>query len=432
MKVAIHSLGCKVNTFEAQQMTDSFLKKGYEIVPFTETADIYIINTCSVTNIADHKSRQMLHRARALNPNAIVVAAGCYANTRSREELLGEDVDIVVLNEEKKDIIEIIDKYREEHKKEEAAIEAPLLSGGLSPVSEYGKTRLFFKVQDGCNAFCSYCIIPYARGRIKSPPVEEVLGLAKDFADRGYREFVLTGIHLSSYGLDRPESGETLITLIERLSGLKGVERIRLGSLEPKIITEDFVARLSQIPEFCPHFHLSLQSGSDSVLKRMNRHYTTEEYYKSVTLLREAFGTPAITTDVIVGFPGETEEEFEESRAFIEKVRFYETHVFKYSRRQGTAADRMDGQLTNAQKAAREKVLLQLTAERKRQFEDSFIDAAPVEVLFEEGSQGYTREYVRVQCPSADIPEGAILKGKITGRLNNDIMEFVPNSGCSE
>ncbi len=432
MKVAIHSLGCKVNTFEAQQMTDSFLKKGYEIVPFTETADIYIINTCSVTNIADHKSRQMLHRARALNPNAIVVAAGCYANTRSREELLGEDVDIVVLNEEKKDIIEIIDKYREEHKKEEAAIEAPVLSEGLSPVSEYGKTRLFFKVQDGCNAFCSYCIIPYARGRIKSPPVEEILRLAGDFADRGYREFVLTGIHLSSYGLDRPESGETLITLIERLSGLKGVERIRLGSLEPKIITEDFVARLSQIPEFCPHFHLSLQSGSDSVLKRMNRHYTTEEYYKSVTLLREAFGSPAITTDVIVGFPGETEEEFEESRAFIEKVRFYETHVFKYSRRQGTAADRMDGQLTNAQKAAREKVLLQLTAKRKRQFEDSFIDAAPVEVLFEEGSQGYTREYVRVQCPSADIPEGAILKGKITGRLNNDIMEFVPNSGCSE
>ena len=432
MKVAIHSLGCKVNTFEAQQMTDSFLKKGYEIVPFTETADIYIINTCSVTNIADHKSRQMLHRARALNPNAIVVAAGCYANTRSREELLGEDVDIVVLNEEKKDIIEIIDKYREEHKKEEPAPEAPLLSEGLSPVSEYGKTRLFFKVQDGCNAFCSYCIIPYARGRIKSPPVEEVLRLAGDFADRGYREFVLTGIHLSSYGLDRPESGETLITLIERLSGLKGVERIRLGSLEPKIITEDFVSRLSQIPEFCPHFHLSLQSGSDSVLKRMNRHYTTEEYYKSVTLLRESFGSPAITTDVIVGFPGETEEEFEESRAFIEKVRFYETHVFKYSRRQGTAADRMGGQLTNAQKAAREKVLLQLTAERKRQFEDSFIDAAPVEVLFEEGSQGYTREYVRVQCTSADIPEGAILKGKITGRLNNDIMEFVPNSGCSE
>ena len=425
MKVAIHSLGCKVNTFEAQQMTDSFMKNGYEIVPFSDISDIYIINTCSVTNIADHKSRQMLHRARALNPDAVVVAAGCYANTRDREEILNEDVDIVVMNEEKKDIIDIIKKYCEENKcdiygdseKTEAA-------KGLSPVSEYGKTRLFLKVQDGCNSFCSYCIIPYARGRITSPPVGELISLAKNYADKGYREFVLTGIHLSSYGLDRPDSGETLITLIENLSSVEGIERIRLGSLEPKIITKDFAARLADIPEICPHFHLSLQSGSDNVLKRMNRHYTTQEYFESVSLLRELFKRPAITTDVIVGFPGETDGEFEETRAFLEKVNFYETHIFKYSRRRGTVADSMPGQLTNAQKSDREKILLQMTAQRKKLFEEAFLDAEPVEVLFEENSQGYTREYIRVQCNSPGIREGDILKGRITGRLNNDIMEI--------
>ncbi|MBQ9504108.1 MAG: tRNA (N(6)-L-threonylcarbamoyladenosine(37)-C(2))-methylthiotransferase MtaB [Lachnospiraceae bacterium] len=426
MKVAIHSLGCKVNTFEAQQMTDSFLKKGYEIVPFTDISDIYIINTCSVTNIADHKSRQMLHRARTLNPDAVVVAAGCYANTRDREDILNEDVDIVVLNEEKKDIINIIEKYCEERENAPIAPENAEAPDGLSPVSEFGKTRLFLKVQDGCNAFCSYCIIPYARGRITSPPVKDIIALAKGYADRGYREFVLTGIHLSSYGLDRPDSGEDLISLIESLSGLDGISRIRLGSLELKIVTNDFVSRLSGIPEICPHFHLSLQSGSDSVLKRMNRHYTTEEYFESISLLRETFDRPAITTDVIVGFPGETDEEFEETRIFLERVNFYETHIFKYSRRHGTVADRMPGQLTNARKAEREKLLLQMTAERKRQFEEAFINAGPVEVLIEENSQGYTREYIRVQCEAPGSAEGDILTGKITGRLNNGIMKFIP------
>ena len=430
MKVAIHSLGCKVNTFEAQQMTDSFLKNGYEIVPFSGFSDIYIINTCSVTNIADHKSRQMLHRARSQNPDAVVVAAGCYANTRNREDLINEDVDVVVLNEEKKDLIDILKKYLQEHKNAGSeASDSTHEYEGLNPLSEYGKTRLFLKVQDGCNSFCSYCIIPYARGRITSPPTKELLRLAKAYADKGYREFVLTGIHLSSYGLDRPASGETLISLIENLSGIEGIERIRLGSLEPKIITKDFVTRLSNIPEICPHFHLSLQSGSNSVLKRMNRHYTAEEYFDSVNLLRETFDRPAITTDVIVGFPGETDEEFEETRLFLERVGFYETHIFKYSRRKGTAADKMPGQLTNAQKAAREKILLKMNLNNKKLFEDSFIEADPVEVLFEENLQGYTREYIRVQCSAPGIKEGDIRKGRITGRLNDDIMKItIPQS----
>lgn len=428
MKAAIHSLGCKVNSYEAKEMADSLKKNGFEIVSFNDIADVYIINTCSVTNIADHKSRQMLHRARHLNPNAIVIAAGCYADTHDKGDILNEGIDIVVINREKKNIAAIIRQYCDENRYDNYTenSEVTTFQYDLCPSSEYEKTRMFLKVQDGCNAFCSYCIIPYARGRITSPPIEELVSAAKKYVNKGYREFVLTGIHLSSYGMDRPDSHEDLISLIEKISGVEGVERIRLGSLEPNIITLNFAERLKNIPKICPHFHLSLQSGSNSVLKRMNRHYTTKEYSEGVALLRDTFNNPAITTDVIVGFPGETDEEFEETKDFLENINFYETHIFKYSRRKGTAADKMPGQLTNAQKSAREKILLKMAAKRKKQFEDSFINSHKVEVLFEEGSQGYTREYVRVRCYSSDIAEGNILPGYITGRSNDDIMEFVP------
>ncbi len=428
MKAAIHSLGCKVNTFEAKQMTDLLSENGFEIVAFNETADIYIINTCSVTNIADHKSRQMLHRARALNPDAIIVAAGCYSDTHDKESILNDNIDIVVVNEEKKDIVNIIRKYCTDNNLSMPDTTVSAENGGLSLSSEHSRTRMFFKAQDGCNMFCSYCIIPYARGRIKSPSIRELLELARNYVQNGYREFVVTGIHLSSYGLDRPDSGENLISLLEAMSGIEGIERIRLGSLEPMVITREFTDRLVNIPQLCPHFHLSLQSGSDSVLKRMNRHYTTSEYFKSVALLREAFDKPAMTTDIIVGFPGETDTEFEETKEFLNRVNFYETHVFKYSRRKGTVADRMPDQITNAVKTSRERVLLKMTAARKRAFADSFISDRPVEVLFEENSRGYTREYVRVESTSK-IEEGSILTGHITGRINDDIMKFKPDTG---
>ncbi len=418
MRIAIHSLGCKVNTYEAQKMAEALTKSGHEIVAFNDFAEVYIINTCSVTNVADHKSRQMLHRARGLNPKALVVAAGCYANTHDRESVLKEGVDLVVTNEEKKHIAKLI---------EAAAVPEVEPAGTDEKKTGRGRvdrTRMFIKVQDGCNMFCSYCIIPYARGRIMSPPSDEIIKDVKEYVSKGYAEFVLTGIHLSSYGKDRPADGEDLICLTERLAGVEGVKRIRLSSLEPAIVNREFAERMSAVPVLCPHFHLSLQSGSDSVLKRMNRHYTTEMYYEGVSLLREYFDNPALTTDVIVGFPGETDTEFEETVEFLEKVNFYETHVFKYSRRKGTVADRMPGQLTNAQKTERERVLLKMTVQRKRAYADLYV-GRPVEVLFEENSEGYTREYVRVRCSSGPVREGDILTGYITGRLNDDIMDFV-------
>ncbi|MCR5626245.1 MAG: tRNA (N(6)-L-threonylcarbamoyladenosine(37)-C(2))-methylthiotransferase MtaB [Lachnospiraceae bacterium] len=423
IKIALHSLGCKVNAYETEQMENSLEKAGYEIVSFRDMADIYIINTCSVTNIADRKSRQMLHRAKSLNPSSIVVAAGCYANTRDRSEILSDNVDLIVLNEEKKEIVNIIDEYCRSHNIVSSIPDKP---DDFVFQSDNLHTRVFFKVQDGCNQFCSYCIIPYARGRIKSRPIKELLPGIRSFADKGYSEFVLTGIHLSSYGKDRPDDGEDLISLIEAVAEIPGVKRLRLSSLEPRIITPDFVSRLTSIKEFCPQFHLSLQSGSDSVLKRMNRHYTTDEYFAGVELLRSSFDHPAITTDVIVGFPGESEEEFGETVRFLEKVNFYETHVFKYSRRAGTVADKMDDQLTDSLKSSREKVLLNMTAERKKAFADYYLNSAPVEVLIEDNNEGYTREYVRVRA-LGDFAPGTILTGHITARINDDIMEFTPN-----
>ena len=437
--VALHNLGCKVNAYEMELMEKNLLENDFRIVPFDQKADIYIINTCSVTNIADRKSRQMLHRARSLNPDAVIIAAGCYVNTRGIENVLEDDVDIAVLNEDKKNISAVINSYLEAHQLSPAPfisdgyVPAPASSAVPSPVcSPADHTRFFIKVQDGCNQFCSYCIIPYARGRIRSRMISDVHKEALQHASNGFREIVLTGIHLSSYGLDRPDDNEDLLSLIKDIAGIEGISRIRLGSLEPRIITEQYASALAQIDKLCPQFHLSLQSGSAEVLRRMNRHYSPEEYSASVSLLRKYFHNPAITTDIIVGFPGETEDEFSETVQFVRDVRFYETHIFKYSRRLGTAADRMSSQLTDAVKSARSDVLLNINSENKAAYADSFINSRHVQVLFEDIEEidgisyitGYTKEYVRAALPPEAAHPGQILDGFITGRISEDIMAF--------
>ncbi|MBO4373722.1 MAG: tRNA (N(6)-L-threonylcarbamoyladenosine(37)-C(2))-methylthiotransferase MtaB [Lachnospiraceae bacterium] len=419
-KVAIHSLGCKVNSYEADMMRKKLSENGYVIVPFDQKADVYIINTCSVTNIADRKTRQFLSRAKASNPDALVVAAGCYVDTRGAEEVLGGNADIAVTNSEKADIAKILDEYFKE-------TEPACAAGDKAPVH----TRKIIKCQDGCNMFCSYCIIPYARGRIKSRRIEDILDEIRGCCAEGFAEFVLTGIHICSYGLDRPDDGEDLPGLIKAVSGIEGVKRIRLGSLEPKIVTEDFVSALSGIDRLCPHFHLSLQSGSDSVLKRMNRHYTTQEYLQGVELLRKAFDRCAITTDIITGFPGETEEEFRETVEFVKKARFYETHIFKYSRRQGTVADRMEGQLPDRIKAERSAVLMDINKENKERFIDSFRDGTVCGMLTEEevlieGKRymtGFTGEYIRCAVPATEgIKPNTFVYGAIGDALNEDMV----------
>lgn len=448
-KIAFHNLGCKVNSYEMDYVQQIMREKGYTVVPFEEKADIYIINTCTVTNIADRKSRQMIHRARALNPQALVVAMGCYVQTGQEDALRDEGIDLAVGNNRKRDIARILEEYLQE--KEEDRADKTL--GGRTVIDiahtrEYEEmqlretaehTRAYVKIQDGCNQFCSYCIIPYARGRVRSRRREDILREVRGLVAAGYREVVLTGIHISSYGADWQETPNIrereggrrsdLAELVEELQGLEGLERIRLGSLEPRIVTEDFVSRLAACDKLCPHFHLSLQSGCDATLKRMNRRYTTGEYLYSVNLLRRAFDRPAITTDVIVGFPGETEEDFEVCRRFLEQVEFYEMHIFKYSRRRGTAADRMPEQLTDAVKSRRSAVLQQLERTQSRAFRGKYI-GQDVEVLFEEAREteagicqvGYTREYIRVALPGETPLQGSLRRVRITGFLDDQVL----------
>lgn len=401
--VAIHNLGCKVNSYEAESMEQLLTAAGYKIVPFDgeEPADVYIINTCSVTNIADRKSRQMLHRAKKLNPNAVVVAAGCYV--QADEEKVKEDsaVDIILGNNCKISIVEALENYYADN-------DSNVMMVDMVQKQEYEKleiervnehTRAYIKIQDGCNQFCSYCIIPYTRGRIRSRSLDDVVAEVKRIVANGYKEVVLTGIHLSSYGIDN--NGGTLLDVITAVNEIDGLERIRLGSLEPRIITEEFVIAISAMPKVCPHFHLSLQSGCNATLKRMNRKYTTEEYYKGCLILRKYYDNPAITTDVIVGFPSETEEEFEVTRAFLEKVHFYEMHIFKYSRRKGTAADKMPEQVQDSVKTERSNVLLELADKMSNEYRRSYI-GKKVKVLVEEKRDvygcytGYTDNYMRV------------------------------------
>ncbi len=441
-KAALHNLGCKVNGYETEAMQEMLTKHGYEIVPFQEKADLYIVNTCTVTNMADRKSRQMLHRARKKNPGAVVVACGCYVQAKQGE--LDESVDIVIGNNRKKDLIEILKSYedmqprreedaaRQDHQGEEPADtrnrRRELID--ISRVREYEEmelssaaehTRAYVKVQDGCNQFCSYCIIPYARGRVRSRSRDSVVREVRQLSGNGYKEVVLTGIHLSSYGID---TGDSLLGLIAAVHEIPGIRRIRLGSLEPGIITEEFAGAIAKLPRVCPHFHLSLQSGCDATLKRMNRRYTSKEYEEKCALLRRFYDRPALTTDVIVGFPGETWEEFAQSKEFIDRMDFYETHVFKYSKRTGTKAAGMENQVAEDIKNARSSELIALGERKRASYEETLIGTVQ-EVLIEEEIRrgtdwyqvGHTREYVKVGQKMSENRVNEIVNVEIKNRL---------------
>lgn len=411
-KAALHNLGCKVNAYELEAIQQMLEQQGYEIVPFAPGADIYIINTCTVTNIADRKSRQMLHKAKKMNPDAVVVACGCYVQAAGEKLEQDSAIDLVVGNNKKKEIPAILEEYFRE--KEEGRSGSGTWVTDMTHNREYETlsisrtaehTRAFIKVQDGCNQFCTYCIIPYARGRVRSRRPEDVLEEVRRLAESGCQEVVLTGIHLSSYGVDL-EEGQNLLALIRTIHAVDGIRRIRLGSLEPGIITEEFAEAIAALPKVCPHFHLSLQSGCDTVLERMNRRYRSEEYMEKCRLLRRVYDRPALTTDVIVGFPGETEEEFEASRAFVEEVNFFETHIFKYSRREGTRAAAMPDQIPEQEKTRRSHILLELDERRRQEYMESFLGEEK-EVLLEEKVEldgknwwvGYTREYLKAIVP---------------------------------
>lgn len=431
-KVALHNLGCKVNAYETEGMQQLLEQAGYEIVPFEEKADIYIVNTCSVTNIADRKSRQMLHRAKKQNPDAIVVGAGCYVQTKEAQALVDESIDIVIGNNKKHELVPLLREYEASHRKmacvadinhEKQAYEE--LS--LSRTAEH--TRAFIKVQDGCNQFCTYCIIPFARGRVRSRELPDVLQEIRTLAKSGYREVVLTGIHLSSYGVD---NGESLLHLIEAVHELEGIERIRLGSLEPRIVTDAFAKRLSELPKICPHFHLSLQSGCDTVLSRMNRRYDTAEYEAGCALLRRYFEHPAITTDVIVGFPGETDEEFETTERYLERIHFYEMHIFQYSRREGTKAAAMPDQVPEAVKKERSEKLLALGHRMSEEFRRYYLGRQVTALLEEEflydGKRyytGYTKEYVKVAVETKKDLSNTFVTGTLKTQLTEDVYLLV-------
>lgn len=429
--VALHNLGCKVNGYEMDVMQQILQEKGYKIVPFDEVADIYIVNTCTVTNIADRKSRQMLHRAKKRNPDAVVVAVGCYVQTGEDAVKKDDAIDLVIGNNRKKQLVSILEDYLNHRESEDAVID-------INHTDEYEEmtltktaehTRAYIKIQDGCNQFCSYCIIPYARGRVRSRREEDILHEVEGIVAAGYQEIVLTGIHISSYGVDRGAS--ELPVLLDKLNMIDGLKRIRLGSLEPRIVTEKFVQQISAMQKICPHFHLSLQSGCDAVLNRMNRQYTSGEYFQTTELIRKYYPNPAITTDVIVGFPGETQEEFDITERFVRSVNFYEMHIFKYSKRQGTRAAVMAGQLTEAEKSRRSAILAEAEKQMSHAYRTSCI-GSEAEVLFEEKKEmdgrffwvGHTPQYVKAakEVDSSQDLANQIVRGTIVGFLEDDVM----------
>ena len=449
--VALHNLGCKVNAYEMDVMQQMLQENGYKIVPFDATADIYIINTCTVTNIADRKSRQMLHRAKKQNPDAVVVAVGCYVQT-GRETIEKDDcIDLAIGNNKKKELLPILEEFLKERETggQDKTLGDVTIPDLAQPVSYEemqlkatgGHTRAYIKIQDGCNQFCSYCIIPFARGRVRSRRIEDVLEEARGLAEAGYRELVVTGIHISSYGMDFPgvagraDAREEayrqgcLLRLLEKLHEIPGIDRIRLGSLEPRIITDTFAQGIYRLTKVCPHFHLSLQSGCDATLKRMNRHYLAGKYYEKVKLLREVYKNPAITTDVIVGFPGENEEEFAQTKAFLEKVGFYEMHIFKYSKRQGTRAAVMPEQVPDTVKAQRSEILLSLEKKQSHEYREKWL-GKPLQILFEEsveidGKQymiGHTPEYLRVAYQTQEELSNLIMEKNCCGFLQEDTL----------
>ena len=480
--VAFHTLGCKVNSYETQGMQQLFEEAGYEVLRFSDSSDIYIVNTCTVTNLADRKSRQMLHKARRMNEDAIVVAAGCYVQTSAEVEALDDGkgsskdgvedtnktasrsanksvddlvktVDLVVGNNNKKDIVKIVEEFisskedfedledRDKGVNKHDNIQKRKYVLDIDSESEFeelsinavsDKTRASIKIQDGCNQFCSYCIIPYARGRVRSRGVDSVLAEVEELTKNGYKEVVLTGIHLSSYGIDfadNEDKSPKLVELIVELSKIEKLERIRLSSLEPRIITDEFVKILSKNTKLCPHFHLSLQSGCDKTLKRMNRKYTTEEYKEKCDLLREYFDNPAITTDVIVGFPGESQEDYEASAKFLEDIAFSEMHIFKYSPRRGTVAERMPDQVDNTIKKERSNKLSRLSEKMKEDYMSSFI-SKDEKVLIEEKitindliyQVGHNERYIKIALVSEKDLTNQIIPVTISKQITDEIM----------
>lgn len=427
--VAFCTLGCKVNQYETDAMEELFQKSGYAIRDFHEAADVYVINTCTVTNMADRKSRQMLHRARKKNPDAVIVAAGCYVQASAETIEADTAIDLIVGNNRKGQIVDMVEEFMERHNRAVNLIDINHTSDyetlGITRVSEH--TRAYIKIQDGCNQFCSYCIIPYARGRVRSRKAEEIIAEVSGLAAAGYKEIVLTGIHISSYGTDFGNIG--LADLVERLAAVKGIERIRFGSLEPGIVTEEFVRRLARIPQICPHFHLSLQSGCGETLKRMNRHYTPEDYKQRCELLRKYFDHPAFTTDVIVGFPGETDEEFEATEKFLEEIHFAEMHVFKYSPRKGTRAAKMPDQVNETVKTQRSARLLALGEKMSEDYR-KLCEKKVLEVLAEEPVSvdgetfwtGHSREYIKCGIPSDKILSNQVVRCQMTGTKREDFV----------
>lgn len=468
MKVAFLTLGCKVNSYETEKMKLQFEEAGHHIVSFSELADVYVVNTCTVTNIADRKSRKMLHRARRLNPDAVVVAAGCYVDSARQKGERDESVDVFLSNQEKENMVALMEKVVQEKekkllqkhekmespqgadrekRKENAFVEdaeGTMTNKSLAAAGEE-HTRAYLKVQNGCNQYCTYCIIPYVRGELSSRSDEDILQEVQRRAAKGYHELVVTGIHLSSFGADRtgdkPDAnsflklrGKPLLTLLQEISKVDGIERIRLGSLEPRIITEEFASELAKIRKICPHFHLSLQSGCDATLKRMNRHYSSREYLEKLEILRKYFIHPAITTDIIVGFPEESGEEFDATCAFAREAGFAQIHVFKYSRRQGTVADGMEGQIPEPVKSARSDVLLKIEKELEQKYQEYFLDRKEF-ILFEEISEiqgrkyltGYNERYIRVAMPAEGIENAGkycntIIPVHISGHLTEEIL----------
>ena len=431
-KAALHNLGCKVNSYETEAMTQLLKKAGYEIVSFQDQADVYIINTCSVTNMADRKSRQMLHKAKKQNPNAVVVATGCYVQTATEKVAQDLSIDLVVGNNRKKDIVEILNEYYAEKEAGEQVKEEYVIDINhtdeyedleISTVTEH--TRAHLKIQDGCNNFCSYCIIPYARGRIRSRTMESIKAELERLSASGFKEIVLTGINLSCYD----DNGKKLIDVIEMADNVNGIERIRLGSLDPEVVTEDFVERLGKVKKICPHFHFSLQSGCDKTLKAMNRHYTSDEYYEKCQLIRKYIDNPAFTTDVIVVFPVETEEDYISSREFVKKVKFAELHVFKYSKRDGTVAAKMPNQIDEKIKTLRSEDLIKTGEELTKEFRQAKI-GQDTTVLFEEKILldnkeywvGHTVDYIKIAVPEKENLEGQIRKVNVKDFLTNEIM----------
>ena len=444
--VAFCTLGCKVNQYETDAMRGSFEAEGYEVKEFSQEASVYVINTCTVTNMADRKSRQMMHRAKKKNPDGIIVAVGCYV--QAAKEQLEEDtlIDLVIGNNMKSQVVQIVEQYIQDnrHTEDRDAYVADIAHSHeyetmhIEMVSEH--TRAYIKIQDGCNQFCSYCIIPYARGRVRSRKMEDILQEVRNLTANGYKEIVLTGIHISSYGLDfehtadeqedyGPFKNSALIDLIEALSGIEGLERIRLGSLEPRIITENFVRRLCKVPQICPHFHLSLQSGCDETLKRMNRHYTTALYLEKCGILRQYFDRPALTTDVIVGFPGETEEEFAQTERFLEMVHFSDMHIFKYSKRRGTKAADMPNQIDPQIQSVRSEKLIALGERMKDDFLEACKDQEQI-VLIEEETEidgtkymtGHSNNYIRCAFEMDGLVPNMVIKGTINSKLNEEFV----------